>query len=385
MNPLLTPVQLQNIQMRSSYSIFSKALFIIKKNQLLHSQEKKILNILFENSTPHILTQPQIQYWSRIILENQKQITQNNNKIMLAKQHLFFELSLLIGLTSQTKTFHYTLSTPISSPLLKKTFEHTFTTYNVNSTHLEIANTSNEKIPFVQTYKNWFLGSFDFQNERAKKIVDTSEIAKLFSYYEYIPKELQTTIETLIHSIVILEKQSKNQISYSQTQSPSMISIQYTQSILFCDSLIHETMHLEFELIKQVYPLIINNTSDENYYSSVIDKPRPIENCLLALHAFIPLEIYYLNIFKKTQSHLALSRFLSHYFKNQKLCETLENHAKFTQKGDELFQYLMKNHHISKENILKFQKSYKEEIKKYSLEAKNHKDKILKKYPFIMC
>lgn len=383
MNSVLTPVQLQNIQMRSAYTIFSKAILFLKNNNLLNNQDKEILSILFKNSTPQILSQPQIQFWSRTLLTSQI-TTKENSTIETAKEQLFFEIILILGVLGKITTCKYPITTSMTSPLLTKKIKKTNSKITLTNSSIQIDDTL-EKIDFVPSYKNWFLGSCDYQTSNTYEVKNKKEIETLFSYYLYIPKQLRETIETLIHTIVILKKQSKNQISYSQIESPGMISIQYAQPILFCDSLLHESMHLEFELIKQVYQLVKNNTNEEKYYSSVIDKPRPLENCLLALHAFVPLEMYYFTIFKKTKSNLALSRLLSHYFKNEELRNTLKNHADFTQKGKELFEELESKHLITKRNIEKIQKCYKEEIKKYSLEAKKHKKIVLKKYPKTMC
>ncbi len=383
MNSVLTPLQLQNVQMRSAYNIFSRAILILKNKKQLNKQDKKILSNLFKNSTPQILSQPQIQFWSRTIitLENKEKIEKN---LKIVKEKLFFEIILLLGILGKISSITYPLNNQIISPLLTKKIQKVNSTITLTNSYIQIDDTL-EKNTFVPSYKNWFLGSCDYQTSNTYEIKNKDEIKDLFSYYEYIPKQLQETIETLIHTIVILKKQSKNQISYSQIESPGMISVQYAESILFCDSLLHESMHLEFELIKQVYQLVKNNTPEEKYYSAVIDKPRPLQNCLLALHAFVPLEIYYFTIFKKTKSTLALSRLLSHYFKNEELCNTLKNHAIFTQKGRELFEELESKHLITKRNIEKIQKPYKQEIKKYSQEVKKHKEKVLKKYPKTMC
>lgn len=371
MNPLLSPNQLQKIYINKTYALFHEVLFNLNKKKLLLKEDKEILKKLFSYTNPQSIAKPEIYFWC-----TQLYLEENNTYF---KNQLFLEISLLL-LDLDYPSVTYKTTTSVSSPLLKESIEAG--EYNLEKKENYLIINNKKKIKFTPDFKDITIGKFSPINPDLETTIPKN-LDELFSASNYLPHKDYLTIKTLLKTIIILKNKSKDQLSFSHDNFLGAIHIQDNDPVLFCDSLLHETMHLEFNLIKSTYTLLTNK-EEEKYYSAVINKPRPLQNCLLALHAFIPLENYYLKI-PQTNNTAYISKFLDNYFKNEYLIKTLNNHAEFTTQGKLLFEDLVKSHNKNTKIVEEIQKSYKELVEKYKLECKKHKENVLKSFPDIMC
>lgn len=371
MNPLLSSSQLQEVFIEKSYALFYQIIVSLKKNNVLSSTQLSILDKLFSTSSPQVLAKPEIFY--RCL-----QIQQNPTQYEI--DHLFFELTFIIAKIQEESISFSTnstiYSTHISEPLPSGEYELYIYKNNLYD------NNSSLYIPIAQKFQNFYLGALNLSNDIP---VEKNPSKEIFDAMDSIPTEALYTIKALISTIVVLQQTSENQISFSHPHMIGMVFIQNSQSILFCDSLIHETMHNEFDLLQSIYKFLENDENEEKYYSAVISKPRPLINCLLALHAFIPLEEYYFNLYINTKDELAAQRLFTQYYKNKELLSTLNNHAQFTSSGKKLFDYFNEIHLTTTQNIKTIQEKFKEIDTNALNSVQNHKKDVIEKYPDILC
>lgn len=180
-----------------------------------------------------------------------------------------------------------------------------------------------------------------------------------------------------------------NQNSLSLVFSPRVIYLSYVEDyIVQAEAIIHEVYHSMIDIFS-FFDTGVENILEEKYYSSVQKKPRPIENCLLALHAFIGVETFYRYLLEeqKITNDKYFSRLFLVYNKNKELINVLDKYAIFTNFGKTFYQELLDEHKINLKFIFNLIDKSEKHLNLFRIEkqkVENHKKEVINLFPEIL-
>lgn len=129
---------------------------------------------------------------------------------------------------------------------------------------------------------------------------------------------------------VIGTPRSDLSLSRSSPARPGAVVVSYVKDSLQCmEALVHECTHQYYYMASLLTQMRANPNDDTLYYSSIVDRYRPIDRVLLAYHATANI-VLFLNIVARERSSLsdaAQGRMLRQGAVCKQLLDVLENNA----------------------------------------------------------
>jgi len=166
-------------------------------------------------------------------------------------------------------------------------------------------------------------------------------INQLNNAYSIIRKNVPHTYQEIVYfldSIVPVGYKHNLQISFTYSSSPLITYLSYTNDdIKQAEALIHEIHHIIYNLLSRYY-FLTKNSSIPKYYSPYRPDARPLNSCLVGLHAFVAVQNFYRALCKEENNIEFVMRFLDAYIKNKRMIEIVDKYAKFDNKGKLLFE-----------------------------------------------
>ncbi len=160
---------------------------------------------------------------------------------------------------------------------------------------------------------------------------------------EVLP-ELAAEHRAMLACVVPVGDHGERSLSASYRECVGQVYVSHLGSVLgLAESLIHETQHNFLNLLSLIEPVLLN-PPDALYASPVRPDPRPIWGVLLAVHAFVPVELLYRRIAETGHPMAGSERFDLRYREivqvNREGMEVLRMHARGAGAGAELLAEL---------------------------------------------
>ena len=366
------------------FSLFKDFFDYYQKADNLNKNEKEIVNLvlsldkkLLTNSTFICLLFKFIQ------LVEKKEFEQLSN----LKEEVFIELNCLLIKLKLKSSFTNTYN--------KKFFSREFqNTINIG----EIITISNSKslelisgVKFIQRENNPFLfesnNNIDFADISKEKWIE--EFSSALNFIKFETPDIYNRIIPFLDSIGPLGFENFHQNSLSLMFSPKVIYLSYVQDyVVQAEAIIHEVYHSIIDIFA-FFDSGVKNSLDEIYYSSVQKRPRPIQNCILALHAFVAVENFYKILLQKeilTKEEYFLRLFII-YHKNEELLLVINKYADFTDNGLKFFEEINREHLENKIFILQLineNSKFKNLFESQKSKVLEHKEEVKNFFPNIL-